>query len=199
MTFRPIPILFISFISLTFSSFGQIQKTEGQLKNYLTHLKTSKVDTILIIESGCSGCEIKYSDTSKSVSSGQTTYVLTQHRGQLRIVSFDDFNRQRNYLVDTCSLFDTIQHYKPVLQQKDGFYKKELAELKKVKFYPPRPIHYNYDDLTIQLPLFNYNFQLVNNEFDYLGFSRDKEKWFMATKKIMELFFTLLNTSRSTN
>jgi hypothetical protein len=177
-------------------SFGQAHKPEQQLTNYLLQLKKSKVDTFLIIKSGCTGCEVKYTDTSKAVTDGQTIYVLSQVMGQFQIVSFDGFGRQNTFHVDTCSLFDTIQNYKLVLQQKDIFYKKIRAGLRKGRFLPPRPKHYSYNELIIDIPRFSYEYSMIDNDTGNFIFPEEKEKWFVANKKVIDNFFSLLKTVR---
>lgn len=197
MLLRQTLIASILTVFLPVLSFGQIQKPERQLKNYLIQLKNAKVDTFLIIKSGCTGCEVKYSDSSKVVTDGHTVYVLSQNMGQFKIVTFDDFGRQKIYSVDSCSLFDTIMHYKAVLQQKGIFYKKIRAELRKGKFLPPRPIHYSYDDLTVKISNFNYEYNIVENDSNLFVFPERKEKWFSATKKVIDNFFVLMKSVRS--
>ena len=180
--------LILSF-SLTLCSYGQTKKSEEQFQKYYQQLKSLKVDTFLIVKSGCTGCDVKYSDTSKSVIDGQTIYVLTQKSGQFKLAIFDDIHNPKYFTADTCSIFKTINSNKSLLELKDTFYKKELAELKKSKFFPPRPIHYFFEDLTIQTPNFKYNFLVNGKDADYLGFVRENEKWFQATKNIIERFY----------
>lgn len=187
-------ILILSLFSLTANSFGQTKKSEQELVKYFKQLKSSKVDTVLTLKSGCTGCETTYTDTPKSVIDGQTIYVLTQKNGQFKLAIFDDIHIPRYYVGDTCSLFDMIDQSKPVLKSKDTFYKKELAELKKVKFLPPRPIHYPFEELVISLPNFHYDFVINNKDADYLGFVRENEQWFKATKYIIDKFYNYIKT-----
>ncbi|RYZ62878.1 MAG: hypothetical protein EOO14_00890 [Chitinophagaceae bacterium] len=189
MTQYKISTLFILSLSLTLSSYGQTKKSEQQFNKYYQQLKSSKVDTILIVKSGCTGCDVKYADTPKSVIDGQTIYVLVQKAGQFKLAIFDDIHNPKYFTAGTCSLFDTIDQNKSLLKSKDTFYKKELAELRKSKFFPPRPIHYSFEELTIQIPNFKYNFLVNGKDSDYLGFVRENEKWFQATKTIIENFF----------
>lgn len=149
MTQTKTSTLLILSISLTLYSYGQTKISEQQFHKYYQQLKYLKVDTFLIIKSGCTGCDVKYSDTSKSVVDGQSIYVLTKKSGQFKLAIFDDIHNPKYFTADTCSLFDIIDHNKSLLNLKDTFYKTELAELKKSKFFPPRPIHYSFEDLTI--------------------------------------------------
>lgn len=181
--------LLILLLSLTLYSYGQTKRSEQQFNKYYQQLKSLKVDTFLIVKSGCTGCEVTYSDTSKSVIDGQTIYVLTQKSGQFKLAIFDDIHNPKYLTTDTCSLFETIDRNKSLLKLKDSFYKKELRELKKSKFLPPGPIHYSFEDLTIQTPNFKYSFLVNGKDADYLGFVRENEKWFQATKNIIERFF----------
>ena len=190
MTQLKILVLLILSLSLTLYSYGQTKKSEQQFNKYYQQLKSSKVDTILIVKSGCTGCDVKYADTPKSVIDGQTIYVLVQKAGQFKLAIFDDIHNPKYFTADTCSLFDTIEQYNSLLQLKDPFYKKELAELKKSKFFPPRPIHYSFEELTIQTPNFKYNFLVNGTDADYLGFVRETKKWFQATKTIIEKFLS---------
>ncbi len=197
MTQLKISTLLVLSLSLTLYSYGQTKKSEQQFQKYYQQLKSSKVDTFLIIKSGCTGCDIKYPDTSKSVVDGQTIYVLTQNSGQFRLAIFDDIHKPKYFTADTCSIFDTIDLNKSVLKLKDTFYKTELAELKKSKFLPPRPIHYSFEDLTIQIPNFKYNLLVNGKDADNLGFVRENEKWFQVTKNIIERFYEYVQAIKS--
>ena len=64
-----------------------------------------------------------------------------------------------------------------------------MESAKKLNFFPPRPIHYSYEELTIQIPNFKYNLLVNGKDADYLGFVRENEKWFKATKIIIANFF----------
>ena len=125
--------LLILSLSLTLYCYGQAKKSEQQFNKYYYQLKSSKVDTFLIIKSGCTGCDVIYTDTSKSVADGQTIYVLTQKSGQFKLAIFDDLHNSQYFTADTCSLFDTNDRNKSLLKLKETFYKTELAELKKIK------------------------------------------------------------------
>lgn len=188
-------ILIIAILTVFLPAFTSGQNLEEQLKNYLLHLQKSKVDTFLILKSGCADCEVKYSDTSKAVSDGQTVYILSQQLGGFTIVTFDDFGRQHVYTMDTCSLFDTIMYHKAVLRQKDVFYDKQREELKKGKFLPPRPIHYSYYDLAVRISKFTYEFKIVENDSGMFIFPERQENWFVVTKDIIFKFFSILKAA----
>jgi hypothetical protein len=146
-------------VSMTNISFGQTQQSEQQLKNYLLQLKATKVDSILILKTGCTGCEVKYSDTSEAVSDGQSICVMTKYNGQYKTVIFDDRHIPKVTTNDTCSLFDFISRYKKILGQKEAFYQ-NLKIKSKSGFYPPRLLHYSFEELEIYLPNFTYNFEI---------------------------------------
>ena len=170
---------------------GQVKKSEKEYKIYFKSLQIGKIDTILILKSGCTGCEVKYSDTLESIIDGQTIYILTQKNELFKLAIFDDIHAPKYVTFDTCTLFKIVAQNKTVLKSKESFYKKELAELQKSKFIPPRPTHYSFEDLTIKLPGFKYNFTLVEKNADYLGFIRENEKWFQVTKTIIEKFLIM--------
>ncbi len=187
-------ILFLSLPSFTLYSYGQTKKSEQQLEKYYRQLISSKVDTVLILKSGCTGCDVIYNDTPKSVIDGQTIYVLTQKNRKTKLAIFDDIHEAKYFSGNTCSLFETINQNKSVLKSKDTFYKKELAELKKVKFLPPQPIHYPFEEIIISLPDFRYDFVINSKDADYLGFVRESEIWFKATKSLIEDFYNYIKT-----
>jgi hypothetical protein len=187
MTQLKIYTLLILTLSLTLASYGQIKKSEQQFIIYYQQLKSSKVDTVLIIKSGCIGCDVTYIDTSKSIIDGQTIYVLTQKNGQFKVAIFDDIHNPKYFTRDTCSLFKFINENKVTLGQKGKFYKTEIPKIKsKSGFYPPSPIHYSYEELGIKLPNFNYDFMIVDDNKDHFGLQRDKEKWFTLTNQIIK-------------
>ncbi len=189
MTQLKVSLLLSLSISLTLYSNGQTEKPEQQFQKYYEQLKSLKIDTFIIIKSGCIGCEVKYPDTFKSIVDGQTIYVLTQKNGLFKFAIFDGIHNPLFYTADTCSLFETLDYNKSLLKQKDTFYIKELTELRKSKFFPPQPIHYSYKDLSIQTPNFKYHFIVTGEDSDYLGIVRENEKWFQATKNIIEEFY----------
>jgi hypothetical protein len=179
-------ILFLLTI-LTQTTFGQEKKTEQELKDYLQHLKATNVDTVLIVKSGCKGCETKYVDYPKAIDSGQSIYVVTQQKGKFIITMFDDVHLQKSFGIDTCSLFDFVFKNRILLQEKTEFYKTEIPKIKsKDGFYPPRKIHYRYEELSIKTPSFNYIFEIINNNEDNYGFKRDNENWFILTSEIIK-------------
>jgi hypothetical protein len=183
--------VFIFLLLTSFSrqeAFSQERKSDKEFRKYFNSQQLIKVDTVLFIKSGCTGCDVKYEDEPKSVIDVQTIYVLTKKSGQFKLAIFDDIHSPIYILTDTCSLFDTIDRNKSTLSEKDTFYKKELAELKKSKFLPPRPIHYSFEELVIKLPGFQYDFVVNGKNADYLGFVRENEKWFQETKNIIEIF-----------
>jgi hypothetical protein len=194
MPFRQTLIASILIVFLPQFCIGQAQKPEQELKNYLLQLKNSKVDTFLIIKAGCVGCEVKYSDTMKAVADGQTIYVLSQRLGQFEMALIDDFGRQRTYAIDSTSIFDMVKQYMSVLHQKNIYYKKMREKLSKGDFSPPRPIHYNYSNVTAKVGNFFYEYMLVENDSGMFVFPERNEKWYMATKTIIDNFFSLVKS-----
>lgn len=190
-------VLAIALLGLTLGAYGQAQNTEQQFTQYFKQLESSRIDTILILKSGCIGCEVIYTDTAKSISDGQTIYVLTQENGQFKLAIFDDIHSPEYFSMDTCSLFDKVSHNKSLLRLKDPFYKKKLAKLKRSKFFPPRPIHYSFEELIIQLPDFNYDFVIKGKDTDYLGVIRENENWFKVTKAIIEEFISYSKSNKN--
>lgn len=183
-------ILLVLTFCLTQMLSGQEKKSEQKLNDYLQQLKATKVDTVLIIKSGCTGCEVKYYDTSKALVDGQSIYVLTQHNGKFKVAIFVDAKASKFITTDTCSLFEFVNQNKSSLQQKTIFYKTEIPKIKsKAGFYPPSPIHYSYEELNIYLSDFHYDFEVVDGNKDHFGVKRDKEKWFIRTKEIIKMVF----------
>ena len=190
MTQLKICTFLILILHLTPSSYGQTKKSEQHFIKYYQQLKSLKVDTILFIKSGCTGCDVTYTDTSKSVIDGQTIYVLTQKNGQFKLAIFDDVRVSKFITADTCSLFKFVNKNQSILRRKASFYKNEIPKIKsKDGFYPPSPIHYSYEELNIHLANFHYDFKVVDNDKDHFGLKRDKEKWFILTKEIIKMFF----------
>ena len=169
---------------------GQEKRSDQQLNDYLQQLKATRVDTVITIKSGCTGCEVKYNDISKAVADGQSIYVLTQHNGEFKVAIFDDVRVSKFIKADTCSLFEFVNKNKSFLHGKAIFYKKQIPKIiSKNGFYPPSPIHYSYEELNIHLTDFHYDFKVVDNDKDHFGLKRDKEKWFILTKEIIKMAF----------
>ncbi len=180
--------LTLSYFALTF---GQTvlaqQKPEQELKQKLQEIRKNKIDTFLVIKSGCIGCEINYPDTKKSVVDGQSIYVLTQKKGQVEISIFDDLGAQKNIKLDTCSIFEYVFSNKSDLLAKEVFYEKEIPKIKsKNGFSPPIPIHHSYEELEIYSPKFIYKFKVLNEDSDSFGINRQNKNWFVLTTEIIK-------------
>ena len=172
--------------------FGQERKSDKEFKEYSTSLQFTKIDTVLVIKSGCTGCDVIYKGEPKSVIDGQTIYVLTKKSGQFKLAIFDDIHNPKYFTMDTCSIFKFITQNKAVLEQKEKFYKSEIPKIKsKSGFYPPSPIHYSYEELNIKLPNLNYDFTIVDNKNDRFGLQRDNEKWFALTNQIIKRVYNI--------
>ena len=178
---------------LTQTSLGQDKKTEKEFKSYLQRLKATNVDTFLTVNTGCTGCEIQYDDFPKLIDNGHFIYVLSKHKGKYNIVVFNEIHNEKSFNIDTCSLFDFVFKNKTLLNKKTKFYKGEMSNLKsKDTFYPPRPIQYSYEELTIQTPNFSYNFKVLDGCADFLGIIREKEIWFKLTTEIIKRVYGYL-------
>jgi hypothetical protein len=193
---KTLTLFILTFIS-TNISFAQTRKSEEQFKQYLQQLKVVNNDTIIILKSGCTGCNVEYSDTSESIVDGQTLYVVTEQDGYFNLAIFDDIHNPTYSTSVNCPLFKLAEQNKTILQSKEQFYKKELAELKKSKFIHPRPAHYSFEELTIHIKDYRYNFMVVDKNVDYLGFIRDNEKWFQVTKNIISEFSKYLQINQN--
>lgn len=180
----------VFYFMLTLPLYGQVSKAERQ---FIQYIKSMKVDSMVVFKSGCLGCSIQYADTAKNVLDGKTIYVLTKKHGQMKLVIFDDIHNPKYFTLDSCSLFGAI--HQPILKHKNKFYKKELAILKTVKFLAPKPTHYTFEELTIQLPNFKYNFLVIDRDSDYMGFIRKNEDWFVATRAIIEQFLVCIQST----
>jgi hypothetical protein len=165
--------------------------SEKEFNKYRSALKLNKVDSVLVLKVGCTGCVVGYPDTSMRVTDGLAIYVLSQHKGIIKLAVFDDVYNPKYFTPDTCLLFDLVNKSKSTLKLKAGFYKKEMAELRKAKFFPPGPVHYSFEELKIQLPNFKYDFVVAEKNADYLGFVRENEEWFQATRTIIESFLKI--------
>jgi hypothetical protein len=67
-------------------------------------------------------------------------------------------------------------------------------KLSKGDFSPPRPIHYNYSNVTAKAGNFSYEYMLVENDSGMFVFPERNEKWYMATKTIIDNFFSLVKS-----
>jgi hypothetical protein len=178
-------VLFGIFLPQTVLS--QEKQTEKALEKFILQLKSAKIDTFLIFKSGCFGCEIIKSDTSKATIDGQNIYVLAQKSGHSSISIFNDLNEQINFKTDTCSVFEFVFSIKPELLKKDIFYKNQIPKVKsKNGFLPPRPVHFSYADLKVYSPNFIYELNIINDNNDSFGLKPEKEKWFILTKEIIK-------------
>ena len=187
MTFRPILLLLFLTINLTKVVLGQTHDSDEQLNKYLLHLKDFKVDSIVIVKSGCVGCDVINFNSSKHVEDEQSIYVLTKQSGIFLLAIFNDADSAKYINIDTCTLFKFINQNENILQNQKSFYKKEISKIKsKSGFYPPILIHHSFEELTINLSFFNYNFEVNDDDKDHFGFKCDNTKWFIITKNIIK-------------
>jgi hypothetical protein len=199
-TLTRLQILTLLILVTTFSQivFGQVIQPEKELNVYLAQLKEKNIDTVLVVNSGCVGCEVTYNNDQTAIPNGKSIYVLTKHKGQFNLAIFDDIQSKKSCIVDTCTIFEFILKNKAILQQKDIFYKSEMNKIRsKNGFYPPRPVHYSYEELNIQLVSFNYVFNVVDHENDNFGLNREKDSWFILTKEIIGRVYSILKSVNS--
>lgn len=169
---------------------GQTSKAQQKLQAYLKELKKLKVDTLVILKTGCVGCEMKLSNR-KLLADPQTAWIITHRQGITEVKYFGSLGEQKCAKTDSIRLFDYTRVITSVLSEKDAFYETKRAEIQNAGFYPPVPNHYSYQELEVRLGTFYYTVELVNGHFDHLGFDIENERWYTATKEIINYIETL--------
>lgn len=164
------------------TSFSQENAIEKKLEKLIVQIKSSGVDTFLILKSGCLGCDIIKKETSNAKINHPCIYIMTK-KDLINSSLIQNLNIQVNFTTDTSWVFDFIFSNKIELSNKDGFYKNEIAKHKTHEL--PVPSHYYYDYLEIHSPKFNYQVRIINDKKDGFGFQSEKEKWFILSQEII--------------
>jgi hypothetical protein len=171
------------------SVFAQSRQSDQLFASYHKLLNSSKVDTIIILKSGCKNCVVEYTNSPQTVDDGQIIYVLTQDKGQIKLAIFDDKKEPAYFTADSCMVFKYIDIVKPLLKLKEPYYINAIKEEKELKFVAPYLKQFPYEELTIQLPKFKYNFIIVDNNLDYMGIEQNHRNWFIETQTIITLIY----------
>ena len=175
-------LLIILFFSLSALASGQ-SKADKELKQYLIRYK---LDTFILVKTGCQTCEISYEKNLKNVDT-LTILLLYKKYGQITLVYFSDTSKSKQFDNIYSDIFQIIEARKTVLKQADIYYKEqELA-----KFQAPCFAIFPYEKINIQIGKFRHKHTLVMRELDDCGTNLTKEDWFKAELEILGLLDTI--------
>lgn len=173
-------LLTISFTLLTSFCFGQ-----GKANRELTQfLKSNKVDTFIIIKSGCSSCNISYENIDRVKNADTVTVRLVyQKKGKQTLMIFSDTGLAKNVTYSGTEIFKIIANNREILRTKDAYYQ----EQKLAKFHAPRLVSFPYETIQLKYGQFTYRHTLVERETDDCGTVLTNEDWFKVEIEILKM------------
>ena len=183
-------IISFLFLLLAYFSFGQVSNSEIALQQYLAVLQEKGIDSFVVMRQGCIGCGRDDSDTSP-IQKGEVIYVLTKCKGKYIVVSLDNYYDDRGDTVDGRSVFKLIQRCRSVLATKQG---SRYGNPDPNRRIDPKAIPYEFEVLEIHLPGIHFSLEIARDKFDRMGNNMENEKWFKATRAIIDQFYKVLHT-----
>lgn len=171
-------LLIISFLSLTVFASGQ-SKADKELTQYV---KKYKLDTFLLVKTGCQTCEISYENRLKTVDT-MTITLLYKKNDKITLVTFSDTGKTQRFDKVKSDIFQVIVNKRNVLKQAEKYYK----EQKLLKFQAPCLTTFPYEKVQIQVGQLRHRHTLVDREMDDCGTILTNEQWFKAELEILNL------------
>lgn len=172
------PLLTISFVLLICIASGQ-GKAEKEL---LRFLKAHKVDTFVLVKTGCTSCIISYEDNAK-LADTVTIWLLYKYRGKQSLMTFSDIAQPKKLGNKDTDIFKFITENRQLLLTKDQYYQ----EQKQLKFQAPCLTTYPYETIEIKYGNLKYRHRLVKRETDDCGTFLTHEDWFKFEIEVLQM------------
>lgn len=167
------------FISLVILAQGNANRELAQ------YLKTSKIDTFVILRAGCTNCMISFEQTGKRNKSDTVNiWLLYRKNGIQKLMTFSDTSKTETALVKESNVFQIIEQNREVFIIKNEYYKNQ----KQLKFKEPCLTTYPYETIEIRYGLFRYKHTLVERETDDCGTILTSEDWFKSEVELLKEF-----------
>jgi hypothetical protein len=172
-------LLTISLTFLTALVFGQ-SKANKELTQFF---RLNKLDTFLIIKSGCSNCIISYEniDTVKKADT-LTISLLFEKKGKQTFMTFSDTGQTKTITNLKTDIFKIIADNRKLLQTKDTYYR----EQKLAKFQAPCLVTFPYEIIELRYGEFKYRHTLVERDSDDCGTILKHIDWFKVEIEILD-------------
>ena len=172
------PLLTISFILLTCITWGQ-GKADKELRRFF---KKHKVDTFVLVKTGCTNCIISYEDNNK-LTDTVTIWLLYKYRGKQSLITFSDIAQTKNLGDKDTDIFKFITENRQLLIKKDKYYQ----EQKQLKFQAPCLMTFPYENIEIKYGNFKHRHRLVKRETDDCGTFLTHEDWFQVEIELLRI------------
>jgi hypothetical protein len=179
--------LFIFLLPVTF--WGQndlISESTKDTENFISKLRTAKIDTILVYKEYCTGCEITSITKEPMYEEGFiNTYIIWLNNGKAFTKKFSYPNiDEKEHQINISDILNFFYEHKKQFNSKKEYFKKG-------RFLPPNPVHDHYEELII----------MTQNDKELITLSENQKtkdlwlkfSWIPPSKKIMELIRNKLN------
>ncbi|WP_318640267.1 hypothetical protein [Flavobacterium ardleyense] len=168
-------------------SYAQEGKSKKEFTEYVKNLKSLEVKNFVSIISGCWGCEVMQSDSSRAISNAVNITLIYQVEDACKMAIFDDFSDYVEFNISDCSIFILIENNVAVLNQKEVYYTKRKAN----KFLKPTSPHHSYNQIDIDTEKYDYSAYLVRDTKNGDSPELRKLEWYKLSEFIMEKIETI--------
>lgn len=179
--------IFLFFLPFTF--WGQnnlIIKSSVHTQKFISKLRNAKIDTIIIYNKYCTGCETTSINEEPMYEEGfLNTHIIWLKNGKAFTKKFKSPNiDEKENQIKIIEILNYFYEHKKELNSKKEYFKKH-------KFFPPNPVHDYYEELIITT---KKNKELILlSEHQKSDEFWQKFSWIPTSRKIMELIRNELN------
>lgn len=161
--------------------FGQ-NKANKELTQFL---RLNKLDTFIIIKSGCSKCIVSFENIDNvNKTDTLTIRLLFQKKGTQTFMTFSDTGQTQTKTNLNTTIFKIIADNQMLLQTKDKYYR----EQKLAKFQAPCLVTFPYEIIELKYGQFKYRHTLVERDSDHCGTILTHIDWFKIEVEILNEF-----------
>jgi hypothetical protein len=105
---KKIKLLILALLLIqTIQVLGQSESVEEKLKAYIRDLTAKNIDTYLVLEQGCTGCEVSYQN--KVVADAKTYYIISENNKLSTLQKIDSFQEYPAIALYNTAVFKTIE------------------------------------------------------------------------------------------
>jgi hypothetical protein len=163
---------------------GQSTSTDKKLKLYLQSLKKNNIESYVVVEQGCQGCEIEFEP--RPFPDDKIIYVLTEADNKIIIQKLEKNKVHSPLTLDSPSVFKMLEQRKRAFDAQDRYHKDAIESEKTLKFVAPYPIYYPYRIIWVNLLGFKSEINIIDYDSDFMGTEITREKWLAPINEMIE-------------
>ncbi|GAA4303076.1 hypothetical protein GCM10023183_15340 [Nibribacter koreensis] len=166
------------------TALGQTAIIDKKLKLYLQSLKKNNIESYVVVEQGCQGCEIEYAP--KPYPDDKVIYVLTEADNKITIQKLEKDKEHLPISLDSTSVFKMLKQRESAFTSQAQFQADAVESEKTLKFVAPHPKYYPYRTIRVNLPSFKSETKVIDQKYDVNGTLITNQKWFKPINEILE-------------